>query len=92
MPAWLVFYATAGFTALSTALVYLRGARFLALSVFACLLTLAVLVIDERTGFTNSRRLRRSGEQRVNLAAVETVVLFGLLMAGVYVSVLAWLK
>ncbi len=90
--AGLVFYVTAGFAGMSGGLVYLWGQRFLALSIIGAVLALSVLIIDERTGFTNSRRLRRIGERRINFNKVEVVILFGLLMLEVYVSVLAWLR
>ncbi len=92
IPAPVVFYLTAALAALSTALVYLQGARFLGFSVGACVLVLFVLIVNDRSNFARSRRLRRSYETRVNFNKVEVFILFALLMLGFYVSVQAWMK
>ena len=90
MPAWLVFYATGGLGLAGAGLVYLRGTTFLPLSLGASLLILLALVINDRSGFTRSKRLRRSGEARVKLEDWEVAVLFVLLLLNVFLSVQAW--
>ena len=90
IPAPLVFYATAGVAAVSVALVYLKGERFLGFSIGSCLLILVMLILNERYGFSRSRRLRRSHEARDKFNELEVAALFGLLMLGIFVSVVAW--
>ncbi len=90
IPAPLVFYATAGLAAMSIALVYVKGEQFLGFSIGSCLLILATLIINERYGFSTSKRLRRSHEARNKLSDLEVATLFGLLMLGIYVSIVAW--
>lgn len=75
---------------MSFALVYLRGERYLGFSIGSCLLIVTTLVLNERFGFTTSNRLRRSYEARNKFNEVEVMTLFGLLMLGIYVSVVAW--
>ena len=90
IPAPLVFYATAALASMSFALVYLKGARFLGFSIGSCLLIFTTLVLNERFGFTTSKRLRRSYEARNKFNELEIVALFSLLMLGIFVSVVAW--
>ncbi len=90
IPAPIVFYATAGLAAMSFALVYMKGERFLGFSIGSCLLILAMLILNERVGFSTSKRLRRSHEARDKFSKVEVAALFGLLMLGIFVSVVAW--
>ena len=91
VPAWLVFAVSAVLGLAGGALVYLRGDLFLGLSLAAAVWLLAVLLIDERTGFTRSRRLRRSGEVRVNFTKLEVAVLFALLLLNAFLSLRAWI-
>ncbi len=72
------------------ALVYVKGDQFLGFSIGSCLLILATLIINERFGFSQSRRARRSYEARNKFNGLEVAALFGLLMLGIFVSVLAW--
>ena len=90
IPAPLVFYATAGLAAMCFALVYVKGDRFLDFSIGSCLLILVTLIINERVGFSKSKRARRSYEARNKFTDLEITLLFGLLMLGIFVSVLAW--
>ncbi len=90
IPAPLVFYATAGLAAMSFALVYVKGEQFLGFSIGSCLLILATLILNERYGFSTSKRMRRSHEARNKFSELEVATLFGLLMLGIYVSVVAW--
>ena len=90
IPAPVVFYATAGLAAMCFALVYVKGERFLGFSIGSCLLILATLIINERFGFSQSKRLRRSHEARNKFSDLEVATLFGLLMLGIFVSLLAW--
>ena len=90
IPAPIVFYATAGLAAMSFALVYMKGERFLGFSIGSCLLILAALIINERVGFSTSKRLRRSHEARDKFSKLEVAALFGLLMLGIFVSVVVW--
>ncbi len=90
IPAPLVFYATAGLAAMSIALVYLKGERFLVFSIGSCLLILATLIINERYSFSSSKRLRRSHEARDKFNVLEVSALFCLLMFGIFVSIVAW--
>ncbi len=90
IPAPVVFYATAGLAAMCFALVYVKGERFLGFSIGSCLLILATLIINERVGFSQSKRARRSYEARNKFNGLEVAALFGLLMLGIFVSVLAW--
>ena len=90
IPAPMVFYATAGLAAMSSALVYLKGEQFLGFSIGSCLLILATLLLNERFGFSTSKRLRRSHEARNKFNELEIAALFVLLMLGIFVSVVAW--
>ncbi len=90
IPAPIVFYATAGLAAMSFALVYMKGERFLGFSIGSCLLILAALIINERVGFTTSKLLRRSHQAREKFNDLEVAALFGLLMFGIFASVVAW--
>ncbi len=90
IPAPLVYYTTAGLAAMSFALVYVKGERFLGFSIGSCLLILAMLIMNERFGFSISKQLRRSHEARDKFSVFEVATLFGLLMFGIYVSVVAW--
>ncbi len=90
IPSPLVFYATAGLAAMSIALVYVKGERFLGFSIGSCLLIFATLIINERYGFSTSQRLRRSHEARNKFSELEVAALFGLLMLGIFVSVVVW--
>ncbi|MDX1546229.1 MAG: hypothetical protein R3247_04540 [Rhodothermales bacterium] len=92
MPAWLVFGVSTLLSAGAAGLVYLRGAPYLPLSILAVVLLLAVLILDERGGFTRSRRMRRSGEVRVTFTQAEVAVLFVLLLLCTFVSLQAWVK
>lgn len=85
-----MFYATAGLAAMSFALVYIKGEQFLGFSIGSCLLILATLIINERYGFSVSKRLRRSHEAQNKFSEWEVAALFGLLMLGIFVSVVAW--
>lgn len=91
IPAPLVFYLTSGLSVLSTGLVYLRGTTYLAFSIAASVLILAALLINESYGFSQSKQIRRSYEARTNFTKMEVFLLFGLLMAAIYVSVSAWI-
>ena len=91
VPAWIVFGVSAALGLGAAGLVYLRGGLFLVLSVVAFLWLLVVLIIDERAGFTRSRRLRRSGEVRVNFTKLEVAVLFALLLLNVFLGLRAWI-
>ncbi len=90
LPVPLVFYATAGLAAMSFALVYVKGDQFLGFSIGSCLLILATLILNERYGFSTSKRMRRSHEARNKFSELEVATLFGLLMFGIFVSVVAW--
>jgi hypothetical protein len=90
IPAPVAFYGTAGLSAVSFALAYVKGNGFIGCSVGSCLLILTVLIINERVGFAASRRLRRSHEARGKFSELEVVALFGLLMLGLFVSLYAW--
>ncbi|MFQ5570626.1 MAG: hypothetical protein ACE5G0_13165 [Rhodothermales bacterium] len=90
VPAPLVFYLSTALAAASTGLVYVKGDRFLGVLVGAELLILAVLIINERSNFARSKRLRRSYESRVNFNKLEIVILFALFMLGFFVGVVAW--
>lgn len=90
IPAWLVFYVTAGLGAAGAGLAYLRGEAYLPFAIAGCLLIGLTLVIDERMGFTRSKQLRRSGERRVNFTKVEIMILFVLLLLNIYVSIHVW--
>ncbi len=85
-----MFYATAGLAAMCFALVYVKGERFLGFSIGSCLLILVTLIINDRGGFSKSKRARRSYEARNKFTDLEITLLFGLLMLGIFVSVLAW--
>lgn len=91
IPAPIVFYAAAALSLLSSGLVYVRGTAYLAFSIIASILLLVVLFINEQHGFSQSKRLRRSYEARTNFTKMEVFILFGLLMAGIYVGVSAWI-
>ena len=90
IPAPLVFYATATLAALSTAVVYLWGDRFLGFSLGACLLIIITLLVNERAGFSRSRQVRRSHEARDKFTILEVAVLFVLLLGCIFISVLVW--
>ena len=90
IPAPVVFYATAGLAAMCFALVYVKGDPFLGFSIGSCLLILATLIINDRVGFSLSKRARRSYEARNKFNGLEVATLFSLLMLGIYVSVLVW--
>lgn len=91
IPAGLVFYTTAVLALASSGIVYLEGHNFLAFSAGVCILIAVVLFINERGGFTRSRRMRRSDETRVSFNDTEILILFILLMIGIFVSVVAFL-
>ena len=91
IPAGLVFYTTAILALASSGIVYLEGHDFLAFSAGVCILIAIVLFINERGGFTRSKRMRRSGETRVAFNDTEILILFILLMIGIFVSVVAFL-
>ncbi len=90
IPAPIVFYGAAGLAAMSSALVYVKGERFIGFSIGSCLLILAMLILNERYGFSTSKRVRRSYEARNKFSEWEIAALFGLLMLGIFVSVVAW--
>lgn len=69
---------------------YLLGRAYLPFAIAGCLFTGLVLIIDERMGFSRSKRLRRTGERRVNLTKAETFILFVLLLLGIYVCIHVW--
>lgn len=92
VPAPVMFWITSFVGLVGIVLVYSRGARFLAFSVVAGLFILAVLVINERTGFAQSKRLRRSYESRTSFNKIEVVILFLLLMADAFFSIVVWMK
>ena len=87
MPAVVVFYAVGALGAMSAGLVYLMGERFSAFSVGSCVLLLAVLIINERTGFYRSRRARRPNEPRDKMNMLEAGLLFVLLLLNIYLTV-----
>ena len=87
----MVFYAVAGLSAASSGLVYLRGGRYMGLSVGACVLILAVLIINERMGFAKTKQARRPYEARHQFNRSEITILFLLLILGIFLSVTAWL-
>jgi amino acid permease len=91
IPAGLVFYTTATLALISSAIVYLEGHNFLAYSASVCILITIVLFVNERGGFTRSKRMRRTGETRVSFNDTEILILFILLMIGIFVSVVAFL-
>ncbi|HMB90247.1 MAG TPA: hypothetical protein VKP65_05325, partial [Rhodothermales bacterium] len=84
IPAGLVFYTTAILALASSGIVYLEGHDFLAFSASVCILIIMVLFINERGGFTRSRRMRRSDETRVSFNDTEILILFILLMIGIF--------
>ena len=60
VPAPVVFYTVGVLATMSVGLLYMRGGMlFLGFSVVSSLLILAVLLINEQTGFYRSRRARR---------------------------------
>ena len=91
IPAGLVFYTTVILALAGNGIVYLKGHGFLTFSVSACILIVIVLLINERGGFTRSRRMRRSDESRVSFNDTEILTLFILLMIGIFVSIGAFL-
>lgn len=90
IPAPVVFYVTTGLAVVSFALAYVKGGGFVGFSAGSCLLILIVLIVNERVGFSTSRRLRRSHEARDKFTELEVVALFCLLMLGLFVSLAVW--
>ena len=90
IPAPVVFYATAGFASMCFALTYVKGDQFLGFSIGSCLLILVMLIVNERFGFSQSKRARRSYEAREKFNGLEVAALFSLLMLGIFVSMLVW--
>lgn len=91
VPAPLVFLGTIALAIPSYALVFLKGDGFLGFSVGACLFILFVLIVDERSNFSRTKRAPRTGETRINLNKVEIGILFVLLILGIFVCIHALL-
>ncbi len=53
----------------------------------SCVLLLAALIINERTGFYRSRRARRPTEPRDKMNMLEVGILFVLLLLNIFVTV-----
>ena len=88
VPAPVVFYTVGVLATMSIGLLYLRGGvLFLGFSVVSSLFILAVLLINEQTGFYRSRRARRHTESRDKFTMLEVAVLFALLLLGIYLTV-----
>ncbi len=88
VPAPVVFYVVGVLATMSVGLLYLRGGvLFLGFSVVSSLLIMAVLLINEQTGFYRSRRVRRHNESRDKFTMLEVAVLFVLLLLGIFLTV-----
>ncbi len=59
-------------------------------SIATSLLLLAVLLINDRIGFSGTRRARRASEARDKFTMLESAVLFTLLLLGTYLTITAW--
>ena len=90
IPAPIVFYTAGTLSLMSSVLVYLRGGWSFLFSIGVSALLVVALIINERIGFYGSRRARRASEARDKFTMLEVVVLFTLLLLGIYVSILAW--
>ena len=87
VPAPVVFYAVGAFAAMSAGLVYVLEGPFLVFSILSCVLLLAALIINERTGFYRSRRARRPTEPRDKMNMLEVGLLFVLLILNIFLIV-----
>jgi len=81
LPAWVVFWLVAPIGAAGVATPVILEVEWVALTGFAILLQIGMLLINDRKGFIRSREMRRAYEARRHFSILETIVLFLLIMA-----------
>lgn len=81
LPAWAVFWLVAPFGVAGVITPVILDVNWVALTGFAIVLQILILLMNDRKGFIRSREMRRAYEARRHFSILETIILFLLIMA-----------